>query len=218
MELNASTTRIRMLAGVSLVGIACFLVTIVALHWLQPELSPLNEAMSYYVHGPHGWLLTLGLFSLGLASLTLTIALGREPPGPVGKVGRSCLAVWSVGTLLASVFAADPPGRWDEPPSMSGSIHGVAALVALAVFPVAAILLSRRRRRDIRWVRLSLLVLAFGSAAGLVAFAWSLVPVFISPGPPKLLGLTDRILIVLYSGWLGVAAVGLILRPSHRDR
>ena len=49
-----------------------------ALHIVQPGLSPLHEAMSYYVHGRHGWLTTLGLLSLGIGSLALTIALAVQ--------------------------------------------------------------------------------------------------------------------------------------------
>ena len=216
--MGQKTSRIRLLAFLTLGGIACFIVTIGALHWLQPNLSPLNEAMSYYVHGAAGWLLTLGLFSLGLGSLALTVSLGRAPGGTQGKGGRWCLGVWSVGALLGAIFAADPPGQWDKPPSIGGSIHGLSAIVALVVFPFAAILLSRSLRLNAHWARLSgaLVLLAIASAATLVLFLSSLAPVFVRPGPPILLGLSERALFIAYVAWLAVAAVGLLQIPAPR--
>jgi hypothetical protein len=209
-------SRLRLLAFLTLGGIACFIVTIGALHWLQPNLSPLNEAMSYYVHGAAGWLLTLGLLGLGLGSLALTLGLWRAPGVTTGKGGRWCLGVWSMGALLGAIFAADPPGQWDKPPSVSGSIHGGAAMIALVVFPIAAILLSRSLRSDVCWARLSgpLVILARASAAAWVVFMLSLAPVFVRPGPPILLGLTERVLFLAYIAWLAVAAVGLLQVPG----
>jgi len=202
---------VRLLAWTTLVGIACFVLAMAALHWLQPDLNPLDQAMSYYVHGLHGWLLTLGLLALGLGSLTLTIVLGKGLGTAVGRGGIGCLGTWSAGVLLGAVFAADPPGQWDKPPSISGSIHGLAAMVALIIFPVGAVLVSRRLCAGARLVSRSraLRILAFASAASLLIFLSSLVPVFVRPGPPVLLGLTERILFLVYISWLGVAAAAL---------
>lgn len=62
-----------------MLGIGLFVATIGALHFLQPNLNPLDEAMSYYVHGSQGWLLTIGLIGLGIASLAITRALANVP-------------------------------------------------------------------------------------------------------------------------------------------
>lgn len=168
-------------------GIVGFISAIGALHWLQPDLNPLNEAMSYYVHGVDGWQLTFSLFSLGLGSLALTLAVRREGGSTISRGGYWCLGVWSVGAWLGAIFAAYPPGRWDRPPSVSGAIHGLAAMVALVIFPIAAILLSRSLRGSTRWAGISgvLLVLAIVSAATLVVSLSSLIPVFVRPGPPR---------------------------------
>src|SRR6185503_10296936 len=96
-------------------GLAVFALTTLALHVLQPALSFRDEAVSYYVHGNHGWLLTIGLIALGTASLALTAALVHA--------------------------------TWSAPPSV-------------------------------------------------------LMPVFMRPGPPILLGLSERILLGLYPVWL----------------
>jgi hypothetical protein len=204
--------RVGALACVGLGGIACFVASMVTLHWLQPGLDPLNEAMSYYVHGSQGWLLTLALISIGIGSAALTLALARQPVATFSRAGSWCLGIWCVGVLLGAIFAADPPGHWDKPPSIGGSIHGFAAMVALIIFPAAAFLWTRALRLDARWSNLSrgLLFLARASVVSLVAFLASLVPVFVRPGPPVLLGLTERILFGIYVLWLVVVAVGLL--------
>jgi hypothetical protein len=210
-----TSQRVRRLVGLVFTGIACFVVTQLALHYLQSELNPLDEAMSYYVHGRQGWLLTAGLLGLGVASLALTVALASEPAASVSRVGWWSLVMWTLGVLLAAGFAIDPPGGWSKPPSVSGSIHGIAAVFAFVSFPVAALRLSRAFRVDPRWSEPSrtLRLLAIASGASLAVFFVSLVPVFIRPGPPVLLGLTERLLIVVYIAWLWVCAIG-VLRAS----
>jgi hypothetical membrane protein len=200
------------LARTALVGLGLFTVTVVSLHFLQPDLKPLDEAISYYVHGSHGWLLTVGLVGLGIASLAITLALVRTIEGPGARPGRWFLAVWGLGALLGGVFPADPPGQWDKPPTLAGMIHGNAALVAILALPVAALLLGRSFRRDARWRPTArfLSLLAWAAALSLIAFAASLIPVFVRPGPPILFGLTERILFTIYVAWLALVAVTIL--------
>jgi hypothetical protein len=200
------------LAWTGLLGIILFMVTIVSLHFLQPELKPLDEAMSYYVHGSQGWLLTVGLIGLGVASLAITSALANTVDGPGARSGRWLLGAWSVGVLLSGYFPADPPGHWNKPPSLAGIVHGNAALLAIGVFPVAALFLARSFSRNRRWQRTAtiLWLLAVAAAISLIAFTASLIPVFIRPGPPVLLGLSERVLIVIYLAWLTLVAVTIL--------
>ena len=198
-----------------LTGLAIFVVAVVALHVVQPALSPNNDAVSYYVHGNHGWLLTIGLIALGIASLALTVVLGSATSGSGARPGRWFLGIWSVGVLLGGVFPADPAGNWNAPASLPGMIHGNAAMVAFLALPVAALFLARSFRHDPAWKESARLlsVLAVATAVSLVVFYASLLPVFIRPGPPILLGLSERILLGIYVAWLAAVAINL---PSMR--
>jgi Protein of unknown function (DUF998) len=208
------------LAWTGLLGIVLFVVTIVSLHFLQPELKPLDEAISYYVHGSQGWLLTVGVIGLGVASLAITCALANTVDGPGARSGRWLLGVWSVGVLLGGFFPADPPGHWNEPPSLAGIVHGNAALLAFSAFPVAALFLGRSFCRNRRWLPTAtiLLLLAVAAAISLIGFMASLMPVFIRPGPPVLLGLSERVLIVIYLAWLTLVAVTILKQFSSLSR
>jgi hypothetical protein len=121
------------------------------------------------------------------------------------------LGAWSAGVIAGGLFAADPPGNWDRPPSLSGTIHGLAAMVAFAALPAATVFLTRSFRQDARWHRLqwTLNLLSVAVVLSYVSFMASLAPVFIRPGPPILLGLTERILIVACLAWLSAVAIGL---------
>ena len=202
----------RSLAYAALTGTACFVLAFLALHFVQPELSPLNEAMSYYVHGTHGWLVTVALLAIGFGSLALIIGLARFVDVRTARVGLVFLTIWSIGAILGGAFSADPPGNWDRPPSLSGAIHGIAAIIAITAFPPAAILIARSLRRNWQTGRVGSLVsvLAVTSVVSFIAFIGSLVPVFVRPGPPVLFGLTERILLAVYAAWLCAAAVELL--------
>ena len=210
---GALADSLRLSARVALAGIAAFALAVLVLHGLQPALDPATQAVSFYVHGAHGWLLTAGLLALGLGSLALTVGLARSVRGAAGaRAGRWCLGVWGAGVLLGGIFPADPPGNWSAPPSVAGLIHGNAALVAFLALPAAAVLLSRAFRRDPNWrgVTAASSALAAAVVICLILFLASLAPAIVSPGPPVLLGLTERALIAACLAWLGVAAVGML--------
>jgi hypothetical protein len=200
---HRESSTIRHLAFSALGGVACFALAILALHVVQPDLSALDEAMSYYVHGAYGWLMTVALLAIGLGSLALTIALAQAARRPRTRSGVIFLGAWSLCALLGGIFPADPPGNWAQPPSIAGAIHGVAALVGLVAFPLAAILLSRG-------VGGITMALAIASAVGLLVFLASLSPALVTSGPPVLLGLTERIMLAAYALWIATASMGLL--------
>ena len=63
------------IATVALVGIAYFVVIIVALHVLRPDLNPIQRPTSEYAVGPYGWLMTSAFFSMSVASWALVFGL-----------------------------------------------------------------------------------------------------------------------------------------------
>jgi hypothetical protein len=85
-------------------------------------------------------------------------------------------------------------------------------VIALTALPIAALLLSRKFSGDSTMRRRSGTAawLAAATVITYIAFMCSLVPVMIRPGPPVLLGLSQRILFVAYLAWLSRVAIDLL--------
>ena len=181
------------LARVSLACVGLFTLSVLAMHAVQPELSPMNMAVSYYMNGRLGWVLGVGLVLLGLGSLALVLAVGTRARS---RAGLWLLAAWGIGAIAGGIFPPDPANHWDEPASTSGMIHGAAAMVAFLAFPPGAWLLSRTNVER---------ALAIACGLSLVVFFYCLAPVF-SNRPPYVLGLIERVLLLLYLAWLAVTA------------
>ena len=181
------------LARAGLTCLVLFVASVAAMHAVQPELSPVDMAVSYYMNGRLGWVLGAGLVLLGLGSLALTIGVR---PRARSKTGVWLLAAWSIGAIVGGISPPDPPHYWDEPPSVSGMIHGVAAMVAFVAFPLGAWLLSRTPAAR---------GLAIACLVTLVVFFFCLAPVF-SNRPPYVLGLIERVLLIFYVAWLAALA------------
>ncbi|HOK45492.1 MAG TPA: DUF998 domain-containing protein [Bryobacteraceae bacterium] len=198
-------------------GPALFVAATLFMHGVQPELSVLNDAVSYYMNGPFGWVLGFGLIAIGTGSLALWLAVRRVHLK--SAAGQAALVVWAIGAIVGGIFPPDPRGSWDKPPSISGMIHANTAMVALLALPVAALLLSKRiaATSGSRAIQRALRALGIASLATAVIFFASLAPVF-AGGPPYLLGLSERVLLLVYVAWLTVAALAVrgCLRPEER--
>lgn len=186
-----------------IMGVALFVCSTAAMHMVQPELSPVHDAISYYMNGRLGWVLGWGLVALGSGSLATAVGLKRFQPTRKTRVGAGLLVLWSLGVIAGGIFPPDPLGSWDGPPSLSGMIHGGAAMVAFLSFPAAALLLSHSGawKRIVPHRRDHLRVLAVLSAAMLIVFFICLAPAFMNR-TPYFLGLAERVLLGLFVAWL----------------
>jgi hypothetical protein len=147
--------------------------------------------------------------SLVLGSLALAILLARTFRGRGAGLARFGVAFWGACVIAGALFPADPRGRWSEPPSLAGMIHGVAALAGFVALPLAALALGRGLRDDARWrsAGAHLVVLGGLCPLSLLAFFASLWPALGGDGPPVLLGLTERVLLAAYVAWLSASAI-----------
>src|SRR5215207_1362281 len=128
-------------ADVALVGIVVNLAVIVATPILRPDLNLLEKSLSYYAVGPWGALQSIAFGALGIASISLGIALPRA--------GINTTWLWPIVFLLVvSGFASlglvwypmDAPGPatiLGDAHQSVGTIGGVAQLVAAIAFTLA---------------------------------------------------------------------------------
>lgn len=200
------TTRLAW-AAVAATGVTA--AAIAAADVLNPRYSPVSEVVSRYVNGTAGWLVTVAILSMGAGSAVLVALLGRLGV----RRGRWALAAWAAGVLVAGVFPADPPGRWSRP-SAADLVHGTAAWLAFAVFPVAAVLLTGPLSAWWRAGRTGLVWSAAASVLTTVVLAVFMVDVMDGPslgagGAPTLLGLVERFAIAANLAWLALAGVAV---------
>jgi hypothetical protein len=194
------------LAYVGLAGLAGFVLSTFSLLLGEPDHNPVNEPFSYYyVHGHHGWLLTFGLIALGIASLALSVGVAQCVQGRVGPRG---LAIFGLAVIVAGLFPADPWWPWEQVPSIAAAVHGMSALIGMAVFAGTAIPLMRALRNEARWDRVGpfFLVTAVAGVLGLIGCIVSAV----GRWQPQFLGLSERLAIGAGVAWLGLIAAGLL--------
>ncbi|MEV0581615.1 DUF998 domain-containing protein [Nonomuraea sp. NPDC050310] len=177
---------------------------------VNTEMSVVAETVSRFVNTDAGWLVTAGLLSIAAGSAALTWLVARSG---VSRLGTWLLGLWSVGILLAAIFPADPPGQWDNP-SVSETVHGLAAWVALLSFVIASVVLGRALPRDPLFTATTVVVVV-----GLVLFMVTLVDAMATRSLPAVLGVTERIAIGADLLWMALCALRLspvrqAVRPS----
>lgn len=142
--------RTRTFARLGLVGVGLAVVLVGALHVVATEVSPVSRTISEYALGEHRVMFDAGVLGLaagsGLVLLALVRAgLLRRPSG-----GAAALGIWSAALVVVVAFEKTD---WAVGPSLGGTIHRYASLVAFLSVPVAALALGRRWRGHADWGR-----------------------------------------------------------------
>jgi hypothetical protein len=182
-----------------------YVLAVLAMHVLQPELEPLNVPMSAYVLGAYGSVMTTTFFVLCAGLLALGVGLIQALRRTrLTNVAVALTVIASAGFLIAGIFPTDwpPPMR-----SRSSQLHGLGGAIAFPAVTVATVLFSLKFRSDGYWRRVSVTALALSTGL-LVAFALfqGLIAAAISEGvedrAPDFLGLAQRIFFALLFGWM----------------
>lgn len=201
-------------AWVALLATGATLVLLAALHVLSPEFSPSWRVISEYALGHYGWVLSLMFLCWGISSWALAAALWSEVRTRAGKLGLGFLIVAGIGEAMASVF--------DVTHEVG---HGIAGLLGVVGFPIAALLLSVALGQNENWrtARRLLLWLANLSWISVVLLIATLAimtvqMVHVNGGhlpqhapkalPPGVLGLdgwADRMIVLTNCAWVAVA-------------
>lgn len=134
-------TRMGEVAGwLAILATAAAIVLLAALHILSPEFSPSWRMISEYAFGHYAWVLSLMFLCLGSGTWALAIAIWSQVHTRSGRVGLWFLIISGAGGAMASVFDVTHPIG-----------HGVAGLLGVIGFPIAALLLSFSLGRNEAW-------------------------------------------------------------------
>lgn len=191
-------------ARISIGSAVAVLVFLVVLHVISPELDPSWRMVSEYALGEYPWVLSLMFFAWALSALALFFAIRSQINSPGGKIGLGLLIVAILGMGLAIIFDVSHP------------LHGLATLLGIPTFPVAALLISGSLGRIPAWrpYRGALMWLA---NLTWISLGLMLAMLFIGLGktggeftPDVWIGWPNRLVIVAYCGWLLQAALSAI--------
>jgi hypothetical protein len=196
----------RSFARISIVAAMLFLVIVLALMFLAPEVDPLQYGISFYALTDFRAVIGVAIASVGLSAMFLGIALWPHA-SVAGRVGTALLIGWGMLSIPAGIFPLDPPGA---APTLSGTIHNMAGLSFLLAIP--AVLLvefsgnvltrSTRARKATYWLASLVPV----SAILLIAFNGPFSSFGIG-------GLIQRLYWLVFTAWLIFKAQQLL--PSR---
>jgi Protein of unknown function (DUF998) len=179
-----------------------FLAILSVLHVLEPEFNP-PHLISEYQLGRFGWLMSLGFFCLGAASLALFSAARQEIYTRPGRFGLWGLFIIGVAYVCAGMFPPDP--RW----FVGSLLHGIGGLVVIFGSPLVFTLVSKG------FVRNDASSTAARPLIWTATLTWLSLALFCGSsvdfrGAPRsgsiVVGWTNRILITTFVLWLLVAA------------
>ena len=212
------------LAGrVALAATGIAFLSLMLLHVLSPEFQPSWRMVSEYANGRHGWLLSVMFAAWGLGSLALARALASGSGAP-GRVGVAFLVLAGVGEMMAAVFDINHP------------LHGLAAMIGIPSLPIAALLITRARRRadpagappawaaHLTWI--SFVLMGVAMAAFMRSLSGAGVDLSTQTGPlnalpagvTSLVGWANRLLVLAYLTWVALAALPIVRARTETRR
>jgi len=141
-----------------------------------------GATISEYVYSSGSWAFVVAVLALAGASAALLYGLIKAGRVRSLSAGSVFLTLWVVGLLAVVAF---PKHNWVTGPSLSGTVHRYATLVAFVALPIAVLLIARGEAtaaRLARWlavIGIGWLTVLFGAiAVGIVTGQrwWALIP------------------------------------------
>lgn len=213
-------------AWLGVIATAATLLLLASLHILSPEFNPSWRVISEYALGHYGWVLSLMFLAWGISSWALAVAIWSQVQTTIGKVGLWFLVIAGIGEAMASVL--------DVTHEVG---HGIAGLLGVLGFPVAALLLSvalsrneawRKARRTLLWIAnlswisvllliVTLVIMTMQMTRANGGHLPQHAPKSLPPGVLGLDGWADRLIVLSNCAWVFVVGWQAIkLRRQHR--
>jgi hypothetical protein len=189
--------RVDELSSAAIVCVCAFLVALVGLPLLRPELDVLQRWVGEYARGPFGGLMIAAYVALGIGVEALALGLARNGPG---RLGPACLAVAGLGAFMSAILQQDPTDG--GPVTLAGTIRTILLMPTFLFLSVALLTLARRFGRDRRWQPIA-------RAALVLAVAVPLVFGVVVVAPPEWKGIAGRVFDAVWTSWLLLAALRL---------
>jgi hypothetical protein len=179
-------------------------VILFASAWLLPivsEYSLVGDDISELVLGRYGFIQTGAFLIAGLGTLALAFALRQLTKGTWGSlVGSLLVGMYGLGAVLAAIFPTDhidtAADVWTQ--STTGMLHIFVALISFLGMIIGMFILTRTFALLPAWRPLARLLVY----VQVVALA-----LFIVQGEGPLVGLLQRLMVAVISGWIILVAL-----------
>jgi hypothetical protein len=204
---NTTSARVRA-ADIATAAATGFLVLLGLLHAVKPDLSPTWRTVSEYAIGSQGWLMSAAFLTLATSCVATIIAVKPYTADRAGRVGRVALGITAAGLTLAGLATSDPITATPDQLTAEGNLHGLAAMIGMPAFLIAAVALHRSLRRHAAVSSYAVRRATIALVVAVVVFGASMAVMFDgAPSDPSVrIGIQNRILVVAYAAWLIVTA------------
>lgn len=193
----------------SSVGVLYFIMAVVILHSLRPDLNPVTHAVSNYAVGPFGLLMTSAFFMLALSEFALAQGLVRGlAHSRRAIVSVVLLNLAAVGLVVTGLFHSDV--NVPRPPaSASALVHWTGAGISFLSLMISIFLLSGCFKDDARWQSIYRLSYVWGAGIVLALAAYGALAII------DWTGIGERIYIATSILWLLFASLKLRTIAIH---
>jgi hypothetical protein len=177
------------------------------LHVLEPEFDPSWRMLSEYALGRYGVLMRVAFLAMGTGVVAAAVALWRVAgPWSLG------LVLVAIGPLGAAFVDTDPITTPRAQMSRRSNIHAALGSLFILGFPLAATVAGISAAGDPAVGQ----ILAWASVAPWLTLVWFLgtnvrhaQPDAVG-GPDVRIGWPNRVSILVYLGWVALAAVTML--------
>ncbi|HEC62702.1 MAG TPA: DUF998 domain-containing protein [bacterium] len=122
-----------LMTKISIVTASLFLLLLLLLHFLKPEISPSWRMISEYEIGRFGWLMQVAFFSLAAGTVCLALALRSQVQSVTGYIGLVLLLVIAVGMTMGGIFITGPITTPRDEIGMVSQLHNVGGSLAIFI-------------------------------------------------------------------------------------
>ncbi len=211
-------------ARVSFVAAAAFLVLLVVLHVIKPELDPSWRPASEYAIGDYGWVMMIAIFAMALSCVALFAAVRSQIETLGGRIGLCLLLVVAAALVVAGIFVVDPVTiKGPEEMTTHGTLHNLAGAIFIPGLPIAGVLISRSLGRGSSWRAVMRSIrwtahLMWISVAAMMVHLITVISGGGTLGPGSGNGWLNRLVVLSYCVWLMTVSWRAIqLRKSAAD-
>ena len=210
--------------GIVMVTTGLSLLCLLLLHFLSPEFEPSWRMVSEYALGNFKWLTSLFFVFWGVSSVLIAGKLFKIVTSGASKAGVILLFISGIGASLAALFDVSQPTG-----------HGMAGLLGIPTFPIAALLITYHLTKKQGWSQFSrslklfahftwlslllmiitMIVMMTGfQNAGIAMSPGSPPPTHVPEGVVALAGYVNRLLILVDILWLIIVAKAISKIPQ----